>query len=552
MTAHDDRRSAYWSDEAPPPAGSYSQAVSGGGLVFLAGQTARRADGSRLNDVPFEDEAAAVMQNLSHTARAAGCEVSDALQVTVYLKHPARDSQAFDKVYRRYLREPFPARTTVHSDLPYCNVEVDAILLRPRAADGNRDNSILRAEADHEPRNQPPPPSPRRCAPLNVHHAPAQQRSARPARDAPALVDFSHGDVAAFPPPQHAVEAVERAVRQGGRWAYTPYRGSAEARTHLAHHLGLLTNSEIDAEREVLVTAGTQAALFLALAAVVERGDLVAIGSPDYFAYRKIARYLEAQPLDVHLDYRDPARPGEFDLTELRAAFAAGARVFVFSNPNNPAGVVYAPDHLRAVCRVAAEYAGLIVVAQLYCRQIFDGRPYLHLRDQRSGFGNCITVLGPSKTESLSGYRLGVAVGPGALIDRMEALQGLVTLRAPGYSQAALTGWFTEPDGWLEKRVAAHQVIRDDLMAVIDGSGGVASARRSEGGSYLFIRLDSIRGRLDEFTARLYDETRVVVTRGSEFGDHPDEVRVNFSQDRASARAAMERMVAFAERFSSE
>lgn len=129
-------RAAHSSAAAPPPAGSYSQAVSAAGLVFLAGQTARRRDGTRPSDLSFEDEATIVMDNLSAVARAAGCEISDAVKVTVYLKHPARDRQAFDAIYRRYLHEPFPARTTVHSDLPDCTVEVDAILLRSEHADG--------------------------------------------------------------------------------------------------------------------------------------------------------------------------------------------------------------------------------------------------------------------------------------------------------------------------------------------------------------------------------------------------------------------------------
>lgn len=390
-------------------------------------------------------------------------------------------------------------------------------------------------------------PIPRRFAALSVAHAPGQQRTVNPPSDA-TLVDFSHGDVSAFPPPPAAVEAVAEGVRQGGRWAYTPYRGSADARTYLAGRLAELTGREIDPAGEVLITPGTQASLFLALSAVVERGDAVAIGSPDYFAYRKITQYLEARPVDIHLVYRDAHRPGEFNLQELGDAFAGGARVFVFSNPNNPTGVVYGRDHLRDLCGTANDYGACVIVDQLYCRQIFDGRPYTHLRGIDSSFDNCITVLGPSKTESLSGYRLGAAVGPRALVDRMEALQGLLTLRAPGYSQAALMRWFAEPDGWLAERVAAHRAIRDDLMEVIAASE-VATARRTEGGSYVFLRLGTLDGRLDEFVSRLHAEAGVVVTRGLEFGDYPSEVRLNFSQDHTAAVAAVRRLISFAETF---
>jgi aspartate/methionine/tyrosine aminotransferase len=366
--------------------------------------------------------------------------------------------------------------------------------------------------------------------------------------DPAKLVDFSHGDVTAFPPLPTAVDAVARGVHQGGDWAYTPYRGNTEAREHLAQHIGHLTGRDIDTQREILVTPGTQASLFLALSSVVERGNLVAIGSPDYFAYRKIIQYLEAKPVDVRLRYRTTNLPGEFDLDQLRDAFARGARVFVFSNPNNPVGVVYSREHLDEVRRIAEDYGALVIVDQLYCRQILDGRPYTHLRALSSEGENCVTVLGPSKTESLSGYRLGVTVGPAEIIDRMEALQGLVTLRAPGYSQAALTQWLVEPKGWLAARIAAHQQIRDDIMRVVASSEFI-SARPTEGGSYLFVHVSTIRGRVDEFVTRLRGESQVIVTRGLEFGNYTDEVRLNFSQDRSNAVAAVERMTDFAARF---
>lgn len=68
-----------------------------------------------------------------------------------------------------------------------------------------------------------------------------------------------------------------------------------------------------------------------------------------------------------------------------------------------------------------------------------------------------MTIIGPSKTESLSGYRLGVAFGSAAIIERMEKLQAIVSLRAPGYCQAVFASWFAEPQGWMEQRVADHR-----------------------------------------------------------------------------------------------
>lgn len=392
------------------------------------------------------------------------------------------------------------------------------------------------------------PPAPRRFKHMSASHAPGQQPAAADLGRGMKPMDFSHGDVDSFPPARDAAEAVQAAMAGGAQWAYSPYRGHAEIRTMLAGRLARLTEREIDPERELLISAGTQAGLFLALSALIERGDDVAIAAPDYFAYRKIAQYLEARPVEVPLSYRNHDCPGELDLEALRRAFAGGARVFVFSNPNNPTGVVYARGHLEEVCAVAAEFDGFVVVDQLYCRQIFDGRSYTHLRSLGAGARNSVTLVGPSKTESLSGFRLGVAIGPGAVLDRMESLQGLVTLRAPGYSQAALGAWLCESSGWLDERVSAHQAIRDELMAVFDATD-LVTARRTEGGSYVFLHVPKIAGQLDEFVSRLRSEVGVVVTRGREFGNFDDAVRLNFSQDHDASIAAVERLLQFVGRF---
>jgi 2-iminobutanoate/2-iminopropanoate deaminase len=127
---------------APPPAGTYSQAVSVGGLLFLAGQTPRLANGDRINDAPFEVQARQALDNLARVAEAAGASLTDAVKVTVYLKDPASQAAAFDGVYRRYIDTSVPpARTTVQSDLPGYQVEVDAIICiaaQNRSTDGHR------------------------------------------------------------------------------------------------------------------------------------------------------------------------------------------------------------------------------------------------------------------------------------------------------------------------------------------------------------------------------------------------------------------------------
>lgn len=389
-----------------------------------------------------------------------------------------------------------------------------------------------------------PWPTPLRFQRMNADHAPGQEQTKVP--DGLRHVDFSHGDVSAFPPRQEVIDAVTAALQDGGRYAYSPYRGHLFIRDLVAERLSTFTGAPIDPNSEVIVTPGTQGGLFLALSSLVERGDSVAVVAPDYFANRKIVEYLEATPIPVELGYNTtPGEPARLDLDGLRTAFEGGARLLVFSNPNNPTGVVYTPEDIEAIAELAAEFDAFVVTDQLYSRQIFDQRAFTHLRAHTRE--RCLTLLGPSKTESVSGCRVGVAVGPAQIVERMEQLQGVVSLRAAGYMQAALEPWFAEPTGWLEQRTADHARIRDDMHAVFEASNDV-STRLTEGGSYLFLEVPAAKGRIDEFVGLLRTEAAVTVTRGPEFGDFPASVRLNFSQDHQAAVDAAHRIVQVAAR----
>jgi reactive intermediate/imine deaminase len=114
------------SEEAPPPGGPYSQAIRSGGFLFLAGQGPFRIDGSKVEG-SFEDQARQTFRNLEAVAKAAGASLADAVRVGVYLRDMA-NFPALNKVYPEFLRDPMPARTTIQSNLPGFEIEVDAIL----------------------------------------------------------------------------------------------------------------------------------------------------------------------------------------------------------------------------------------------------------------------------------------------------------------------------------------------------------------------------------------------------------------------------------------
>ena len=281
---------------------------------------------------------------------------------------------------------------------------------------------------------------------LGVDNAPGQESLKKEAATAmlgPMLggipVDFSHGDVNAHTPAPNSFEAFRDGVVEGAAQAYTPYRGRGELLRSVAQKLSDFTGTQINGDEELILTPGTQGALFLAMGANMMPGDKVAIIEPDYFANRKMVTFFHGEIVPIQLKYEGRESGAGLDLQELENAFQAGVKLFLFSNPNNPVGCIYTQEEVTGIAKLARQYHVTVIADELYSRQIYDNTPYTHLCACPDAPDDIITIIGPSKTESLSGYRLGVAFGAKAIIDRMEKLQAIMSLRCGGYNQRVFT-----------------------------------------------------------------------------------------------------------------
>ena len=364
-----------------------------------------------------------------------------------------------------------------------------------------------------------------------------------------AKVDFSHGDVDAHEPTPGSLGVFVEGFLEGGSQAYTPYRGKKDILEQVAADLAAFSGAPVDPASELILTPGTQGALFLAMGANVMPGDKVAIVEPDYFANRKMVEFFGGEMVPVQMYYKNVSVGSGIDLAELEKAFQAGVKVFLFSNPNNPVGCVYSFDEIVNIAALAKQYDVTLIVDELYSRQVYPGVKYTHLRAQKEVPDNLITIIGPSKTESLSGFRLGVAYGTAEIIERMEKLQAIMALRCSGYNQAVFHTWFHEPDGWMAARVSAHCDIRNAILEVISTVPGV-SARPTDGGSYLFVEIPELEVSLHQFIRIVREMANVTLTPGTEFGPQfLHQFRINFSQDKTRAVDAMKRVFAVMDRY---
>ncbi len=129
-------KSVISTSRAASPGGAYSQAVVAHGFVFIAGQGPTAPDGTPIRG-SFDEQARQTFENLAAVAEAAGASLADAVKVGVYLRDMANFPR-MNELYRQWFNADLPARTTVQSDLPGFEIEVDAILALPSSSRVNR------------------------------------------------------------------------------------------------------------------------------------------------------------------------------------------------------------------------------------------------------------------------------------------------------------------------------------------------------------------------------------------------------------------------------
>lgn len=357
----------------------------------------------------------------------------------------------------------------------------------------------------------------------------------------PDLIDLTHGDTRAFVPPAAAAADFAAAVAENTE-AYTPYRGSAGLRSVLAPRVTRLLGRPVDGGDELIITPGTQGGLFTALSALVSPGDLVALPDPEYFMSERIIAYLGGKALRLPLSQDGN---GLLSISPASLDAAASADLLVLSHPNNPTGGVYSAETMHALAALVTAGDMLAVVDQLYCRLVFADTQYLHLGSLPGMAERTVTLLGPSKTESMSGYRVGIALGPAPIVDAMERVLSLTALRTGGYSQQALRHWLAEDEGWLAERTLAHQAIRDELVARLQAIRGVRVACPA-GSSYVFPDASGTTlGSNDHELALALKAAGVLVSPGYQFGPSGrGRFRINFSQDADRLALAVDRIAA--------
>lgn len=360
------------------------------------------------------------------------------------------------------------------------------------------------------------------------------------------FLDTTHFDTVRFPPPPWANEVIARASQEGSL-AYTPYRGHPDVLKSVAEGLHTTFGLSFNPDTELILTPGTQAGLFGALASLVNSGDDVVLIDPDYLFSERILRFLGAQI--THIPLMGEANP-QPDLNALEDAFKRlQPKLLVFSHPNNPTGAVYSPELIAAIAELAIYYNVTVVVDELYSRLVYEETPFTHLAAQAGMKERTITLFGPSKTESLSGYRLGVVAAPAKVIKAIEDIQSITALRAPAYSQHVLVPWLHHDGLWIADRLKEFWKLRK-ITAQAFAKLPWLKLHLQKATAYAWPDVSALQLADTTIAQALMRDAKVLVSPGYQFGPSgAGHFRVCYARDEQEWTAALERIITVLDNF---
>jgi len=353
-----------------------------------------------------------------------------------------------------------------------------------------------------------------------------------------------------FDTPQAAAQAGIQAIQQG-RTRYPPNVGIPELRRAIATHLSSLSAGRpVDPDR-IMISSGSKQSLFNACFALFGPRDKVLIPSPAWVSYPQIVHLARAEPVMVPGDIEWGMKVSVKDLD----AHDRLVRGLVLCSPCNPTGAVYTKAEIRAIAEWARSREVWIIADEIYRRINYGDGPaasFLDLPDEL--LERVVIITGASKAYAMTGWRIGAALAPTALISAMAALQSHMTTGAnqPAMWAAATAFSDARVEADVVKMVAAFRRRRDTLVERFRASAPGVEYVEPHGAFYFFFRVDGIAPGLGsgDFCTRLMQEEGVALVPGVAFGDDRW-VRLSYAVSDAELSQALERIFRFIGRLAS-
>lgn len=360
-------------------------------------------------------------------------------------------------------------------------------------------------------------PSPSQVAAARVRELQAEGRK---------IIKLTSGEPD-FPTPDHAKQAVIDLMERNEIW-YTPINGTQAMRE--AAQLKFRRDHGLEyGLDQITAGSGTKQILFNCLMATVSEGDEVIIPAPYWASYPDMVLLAGGTPVVVSCGQNNQFKMRPEQLEE---AITKNTKWLMFSSPSNPTGATYSPEELRALADVLLRHPHVhIITDDVYEHLIFDGREFATFAQiEPRLYDRTITCNGVSKAYSMTGWRLGFAGGPKAIIANMSKMQSQSTSGVSAVAQAAAIAAITGPQEIVRERTANLQFRRDILYKKLSAAKGL-SCGLPEGAMYIFCSCAGTIGKRapdgrviendTDFTMYLLDSVGVAVVQGVAYGLSP-------------------------------
>jgi aspartate aminotransferase len=338
-------------------------------------------------------------------------------------------------------------------------------------------------------------------------------------RAKPGDISFGLGEPDLPTPEVIRREAIR--VIQEERNGYTLQAGLPALRERVAHDY---PNLQLSTD-QVIITAGSQEAMYLALMTLVEAGDEVLIPNPGFVAYPTITQMAGGRPTYYQLP---EDKDFSFDLDDFKRQISSKTKVVVCTSPSNPTGRTLTNDELRGMAQAVEESGtGAFIISDEIYRD-------LYYTAERPGsiskfYPRTVVISGLSKSTCMTGWRLGWILGDEAVIRAAHLLHGYITTCASTISQkAALAAWSSEAsEARVQIRATFHRR-RDHLLELLRGLG--LRCITPDGAFYTMLDISDYGSSMEVAEAIL--EGGVVTVPGNAFGSEGEGfLRVSFCAD---------------------
>ena len=343
-----------------------------------------------------------------------------------------------------------------------------------------------------------------------------------------------------FDPPKELTDRLAE-VSALGPHQYPITMGAPNFRRALAKKCGKWMGRTLDPETEMVVTIGSTEAMVDTLFAITNPGDKVIMFSPYFENYRAQTLLVGCEPVFI------PLVPPNFnyDANVLEDAFKQGAKAILICNPSNPSGKVFTRAELEQIAQLAVKYDTYVIMDEVYEHIVYEPHEHIYMNSLPGMWERTISCSSLSKTYSITGWRLGYAIAPKEIMDRIKQYHDFNTVGAPSPLMEAAVVGLEMPDSYYVE-FGAHYAHMKQIFT--DGLRNMGMEFTEPQGTYFVlanIGQYMKKNQTDvEFCEEMTKKVGVAAVPGSSFFMEgvPDIVRLHFAKKDETLYEALNRL----------